>query len=115
MKPLLTTLAALLLLGAAPASADSCAQAVKDTQAALDRVIADLAATGPTAPESDAALLSHEPTPDTLAQTEAALGEGVQPEMAQAALDRARKAADAGNEEACQKEVAAARDAIGLQ
>lgn len=115
MKPTLATLATLLLLGSAPALADDCAQAAADTQSALDRLMADLAASGPSATESDSALMSEEPTPNSIAQTEAALGDGTQPEVAQKALDRARAAAAAGNEEACQKEVAAAREAIGLK
>ncbi|QIB33799.1 hypothetical protein [Ancylobacter pratisalsi] len=115
MKPILATLATLLLLGSAPAFADDCAQAAADAQSALDRVLADLAANGPSAPEGDDALLSEEPTPNSIAQTEAELGDGTQPEVAQKALDRARAAAAAGNEDACQKEVAAAREAIGLK
>lgn len=115
MKYALPFLLAASLLGAPAALAGPCDQAVKDTQEALDRLIADLAATGPTAPESDGALLSHEPTPGGIAQEEAELGEGVAPEKAQQALDRARAASAAGDENACQAEVAAARDALGLQ
>ena len=46
---------------------------------------------------------------------EAEIGDGVAPEKAQKALDSARAAVAAGDEEKCQKDVAAARDAIGLQ
>ncbi|WGD29493.1 hypothetical protein AncyloWKF20_17220 [Ancylobacter sp. WKF20] len=106
---------AALLLASTVASASPCTQAADDTQAALDRMIADLAAGGPPAPESDAALLSHDPSPSSMAKVEAEIGDGVKPEIAQKALERARAAAAAGNEDGCQKEVAAARDAIGLQ
>lgn len=106
---------ALALAAASPALAGPCAQDIVATQEALDRVIADLAATGPTAPESEDATLSHEPTPEGLAQTEAELGEGTRPEVAQAALDKARKADEKNDAEACQKALAEARDALGLQ
>ncbi|MBS9477219.1 hypothetical protein [Ancylobacter radicis] len=115
MKPTLPLLLAALLLAAPAALASPCTQAADDTQAALDRMIADLAASGPSAPESDSALLSHDPSPSALAKTEAEIGDGVKPEIAQKALERARAAAAAGDEEACQKDVAAARDAIGLE
>ncbi|PZQ85985.1 MAG: hypothetical protein DI549_00420 [Ancylobacter novellus] len=107
--------AAFLLASAPAALASPCEQAVKDTQEALDRLLADLAATGPSATESDDALLSHEPTPGGIADVEAEIGDGVAPEKAQKALDSARAAVAAGDEEKCQKDVAAARDAIGLQ
>ncbi len=107
--------AAVLIAPASQALAGPCAQMVEDTQAAVDRAIADLAASGPTAPESDGALLSQEPTPDKLAETEAAIGDGIAPEKAIAALERARKADEAGDLDGCQKNLAEARDAIGLQ
>ncbi|MDQ0511262.1 hypothetical protein [Ancylobacter amanitiformis] len=116
MKHTLSITLTLFLLGAAPAAmAGPCEQAVKDTQAALDRVIADIAALSPTAPESEGALLSHDPSPEGIAKEEAELGDGVAPEKALEALERARTAAAAGDEDGCQKYVAAARDAIGLQ
>lgn len=106
---------AALTLATGIAAASPCTQAADDTQAALDRMIADLAATGPSATESDSALLSHDPSPEAMAKVEAEIGDGVKPEIAQKALQRARAAAAAGNEDACQKDVAAARDAIGMQ
>ncbi|MCJ8143457.1 hypothetical protein MKI84_11075 [Ancylobacter sp. A5.8] len=117
--PLFAALAALVvgLLGPGEtARADStCAQTVVDTQAAVDRIIADRAASGPSAPEGDTALLSEDPSPDGMAKVEGELGDGTAPEKALAALERARKADAAGDTEACQQEVAAARDAVGLQ
>ncbi len=104
-----------LFLAAGIAAASPCGQAADDTQAALDRMIADIAASGPTAPESDSALESHDPSPEALARVEAEIGDGVKPEIAQKALIRARAAAAGGDEEACQKDVAVARDAIGMQ
>ncbi|MDR6951434.1 hypothetical protein J2X65_000782 [Ancylobacter sp. 3268] len=105
-----------LLLGSAPAVlAGPCTQDIVSTQEALDRLIADLAANGPTAPESEDATLSHEPTPGGLAQTEAELGEGVAPEQAQAELDKARAADEREDSDACHQALAKARDAIGLE
>lgn len=106
---------AALLLAMPLASASPCTQAADDTQAALDRMIADLAADGPTATESDDALLSHDPSPADMAKVEAEIGDGVAPEVAQKALQHARAAAAAGDEATCQKDVAAARDALGLK
>lgn len=107
------TLAGMGMLGSA--RADSCAQMVLDTQAAVDRVIADRAAGGPSAPESDQALRGDEPTPESMARVEAEIGDGRAPEDALAALARARAADAAGKNDACLKEVAAAKDAIGLE
>ncbi|MCS0494899.1 hypothetical protein NVS89_07300 [Ancylobacter sp. MQZ15Z-1] len=111
MKPFLTTLAALVMLGTAPAFAD-CAQEMTKTQAALDKLIEKLAAKGPEAPESSGALLNQDPSPMGLAKTEAKIGDGLQPEDAQKALDRAHAAAAAGDEATCLKEVSAAKAAI---
>lgn len=107
--------AAVLIAPVSRAVAGPCAQMLEDTQAAVDRAIADIASGGPTAPEGDDALLSHDPTPDKLAETEAAIGDGIEPEKALAALDRARKADEANDLDLCQKNLAEARDAIGLQ
>lgn len=107
--------AAVLIAPAARAFAGPCAQMVEDTQAAVDRAIADLAGSGPSATEGDDALLSHDPTPDKMAETEAAIGDGIEPEKALAALARARQSDDSGDLDGCQKNLAEARDAIGLQ
>lgn len=107
--------AAVLIVPAARAVAGPCTPMIEDTQAAVDRAIADLAGSGPTAPEGDDALLSRDPTPDAMAQTEAAIGDGIEPEKALAAIARARQADEAGDLDLCQKNLADARDAIGLQ
>jgi len=107
--------AAVLIAPTARAVAGPCVQMIEDTQAAVDRAIADIAGSGPTAPEGDDALLSRDPTPDAMAETEGAIGDGIEPEKALAALDRARKADEANDLDLCQKNLADARDAIGLQ
>ena len=105
-----------LMLGSAPAAlAGPCTQDIVAAQEALDRLIADLAATGPTAPESEDATLSHEPTPGGIAGVEAELGEGAAPEVAQAELDRARSADEREDSDTCHAALAKARDAIGLE
>ncbi len=116
MKPFMLPLAAALLFGATPAAlAGSCAETVTQTQAALDKLLNALAAAGPTAPESAGALLSHEPTPESIAQSEAALGDGTRPEAVQQTLDLARQADANGDEAACKAQVAKARALLNLK
>ncbi|MBS7543157.1 hypothetical protein [Ancylobacter oerskovii] len=105
-----------LLLASAPAAlAGPCTADIVATQEALDRLLADLAATGPTAPESEDATLSHDPSPGGIAQAEGELGEGLAPEKAQAELDKARAADEREDAEGCRQALAKARDAIGVE
>lgn len=112
----LGSLALVLMFAGAPAAlAGPCTPDIVATQEALDRLIADLAANGPTAPESEDATLSHEPTPGGLAETEAEIGDGVKPEIATAELEKARRADEKDDAAGCQAALAKARDAIGLE
>ncbi|GAB4064753.1 hypothetical protein KHC28_11885 [Ancylobacter sonchi] len=106
---------ALLLVSAPAAWAGPCTQDIVAAQEALDRMIADLAASGPTAPESEDATLSHDPSPGGMAQAEAELGDGIAPEVAQTELDKARKADEREDSDACHQALAKARDALGLE
>lgn len=116
LKLVFLPLAAALVLAATPAAfAASCAEQLVPTQAALDSYINALAAKGPTAPESSGALLSHDPTPQGLAQTEAAIGDGTRPLVVQEALDKARAALAAGDEARCLDYLAKARSTLGLK
>ena len=116
VKPVFLPLAAALVLAATPAAfAASCAEQLVPTQAALDSYINALAAKGPTAPESSGALLSHDPTPEGLAQTEAAIGDGTRPLVVQEALDKARAALATGDEARCLDYLAKARSTLGLK
>lgn len=122
MKPILLPLAAVIVLAATPtalipaaSAASSCADQLVPTQAALDKTINALAAKGPTATESTGALLSHDPSPEGLAQTEAAIGDGTAPLVAQEALDKARAALAAGDEARCLDYLAKARSTLGLK
>lgn len=113
LAPAPLSIVALIFL-AAPGIAGPCQPMIDATQAAIDKAIDAIAATGPTAPESPGALLSHEPSPDSIAQEESALGEGRGPDKALAALGRARQADAAGDLAGCEKEIAKARRALGL-
>lgn len=115
MKPFVLPLVAALMLGAAPAALADCTASLVQTQAALDKFIEAVAASGATATESQGALLSHDPSPGALAQTEAAIGDSTRPLAAQEALDKARVAQAAGNEAECEAQLAKARAAIGLK
>lgn len=115
MKLLTALVAALLLAALGMASASPCAGLLEPTQAALDTYIETVAARGATATESTGALLDHDPSPEGLAKSEAAIGDGTVPLRAQQALDAARAAQKAGDEAGCLAGVAKARGLIGLK
>ena len=90
----------------------SCAQEIEAVRAKVNSALETMAATGPTAPESRAALLHHQPTPAAIARAEHELGEN-QGEQALAALARAREADRAGDAALCHSALVEARRAIG--
>jgi hypothetical protein len=100
--------AAVALMAASSAYAGPCATDI----ARVEQQIAanDMSAvTGPSAPQSIAAQLGHQPTPETVQSAEHhadALG--------QAALSRARNADDAGNLAACMQALATLKDEYGI-
>ena len=101
--------AAALAVLAGPAIAGPCAAQIDAAQAAVDARLAAVAAAGPSATESRAALLNRQPTPSSIAQAEEKLGEGEQAANALAALQLARKADSAGDKVACENAVLEAR------
>jgi hypothetical protein len=105
--------AALLSLTAAPGYAGPCSAEIDRLQPLLDAKIAAAAQAGQTAPESNAALLHHQPTPDSLAGAESKLGEGSHVEQAAIALNRAREADGAGDRRGCEQAVAETVRALG--
>lgn len=103
-------LAASLLLAVviAPAAAlaGPCLARIDRAQAELDRQIGAVARAGKTGKESVAATDDNQPSPRSLAQAEAAVGDGTQMEQAVAALARARKADAAGDQAGCEAALA---------
>jgi hypothetical protein len=102
-----------LVASAAASHAGPCTAQIEAVQAQVDARSAAIAAAGPVARESTAALLHREPTPSSIARAEERLGEGASVEKALSALERAREADRAGNEGSCELALAEARRAIG--
>jgi hypothetical protein len=113
------TIPSVLALGAAafafmalPCTAGPCLQEIDRMQIEVDARIEAIAGTGPTARESTAATLRHQPTPGSLAAAEEKLGEGAQMADAVAALARARAADHADDKAACEQALADVRRAL---
>ena len=68
-------------------------------QVEVDAIIEAVAAAGPTARESTAAMLRHQPTPGSIAAAEEEIGDGPKMEEAVAALAKAREADAAERQE----------------
>jgi hypothetical protein len=103
-----------LFLTVAPGLASQCAKDLDETEAAFDAKLNAAAAAGPSAPESTLATLHHQPTPGTVAQAEAQLGdisaENVQ--IVTDALDRAHAADERDDVQACRQDLAEAKAAL---
>jgi hypothetical protein len=95
------------------ANAGPCSAAIDSLQAQFDAKLEAKAAAGPSARESTAATLNHQPTPNSITAAEAKLGE-IAPETVQAlkaAMAQAREADRVGDKSACERALA---DAQGL-
>jgi hypothetical protein len=94
-----------LALLSGPALAGPCAERLYRDDLALGRKLNAAAARGRTAVETTGALLHHQPTPSSVAQAEAAVGDLSEAEAKAAteAMEEARKADVAGDKEACEK------------
>jgi hypothetical protein len=92
--------------------AGPCTDAIADMQSRLDARLAASTADAPSAPESTAATLHHQPTPDSIAAAEANLGAGVATQQAAAALSRARTADASGDKAGCQQALADAESSL---
>jgi len=107
--------AAALVASMSASYAGPCSHEIDRVQAQIDARLEAKAAAGPTARESTAATMNRQPTPDSIAEAEARLGE-VSPQKAAAvaaAMARARAADGAGNESACEQALADVRRALG--
>src|SRR5262245_38355769 len=112
----------LLVVGAAALAASTsasyagpCSHEIDRVQAEIDAKLNATAGTGAFARESTAATMNRQPTPRSIAEAEAKLGE-VPPQKLEAvgaAMARAREADSAGNQSACEQALADARSALG--
>ena len=110
------TIQSILAIGAAaltflalPCVTGPCLQEIDRAQIEVDMRIEAIAGAGPSAKESTAATLHHQPTPGSLAAAEEKPGEGAQLAEAVAALARARAADSANDKSGCEKALADVR------
>jgi hypothetical protein len=104
-----------LALSTTVSAAGPCTQQIAQVQAQVDAKLRANAVAGPTAPESPAALRSHQPTPQSIAEAESKLGV-ISQELTTAVttgMARAREADRAGDQSACEEALAAVRHALG--
>lgn len=104
--------AAVLALLAGPAAAGPCAGEIHTFELELNARLDAAAARGKGAPQTTAAQLHRQPTPDSLAAAEASAGDISEQDLASIRkfMVDARKADDSGNLAACRKAIAEARD-----
>ena len=105
--------AAATLLPVLPSHAGPCTTEIDRMQVEVDAIIEAIAAAGPAARESTAAMLHHQPTPGSIAAAEEQAGDGPKMEEALAALAKAREADGVNDKSACEQALADARRAIG--
>jgi len=113
--PLCALGVASLILSTLPSYSGPCSQQIEQTQVRIDAKLDSIARAGATAKQSVAAMLSHQPTPRSIAKAEAAIGD-LSPEAQQAlagAMDRAREADASGDRTACDRALDDARRTIG--
>jgi len=103
---LVMTLASGLLASIeAPALAGPCTAALDALQPKIDALVDSTAGKGKFGVESDAATMSRQPTPDSIAAAEATLGEGKSAQAAIDAMGDGRDADAAGDSAGCEKAV----------
>ena len=103
--------AATLLASISAGRAGPCSDEIDRVQARLDAI----AGSGPSAPESGAALRHHQPTPQSIAAAEAKLRElpSTAVTVLRAAMMRAREADRGGKASECEEALAEVRRTIG--
>src|SRR5262249_1298053 len=107
--------AAALAASVSASHAGPCSQEIDRVQATMHRRATPAPGPGPSAGESTADTAHRQPTPGSIAEAEARLGE-VPPqklEAVTAAMARARAADGAGNQSACEQALADAQRALG--
>jgi len=115
MLRLLVSIATALALSATASAAGPCTQQIAQVQAQIDAKLAADAAAGPSAREGLTALESRQPTPQSIAEAESKVGDISHQLMATigTGMTRARQAAAAGDEKACEDALAEVRRALG--
>ena len=94
------------------AFAGPCTADIGKTQAQIDAKLHRKALAGPTAKESAVATLHHQPSPESIAAAEKALGEGASIRAAIAAVGDARAADDKGDAAGCKAALTKAQNAL---
>jgi len=88
-----------------PAFAGPCTAALDTLQPKIDALVDATAGKGKFGVESDAATMSRQPTPDSIAAAEAALGEGKSAQEAIDVMGDARDADASGDRPGCEKAI----------
>jgi hypothetical protein len=101
-----------VLISCDSAVAGPCTAEIGKTQAQIDAALDRQAGTGKTGSETAAATAHHQPTPETIAAAEKALGEGASIRDALAALAIGRAADDRGDAAGCREAIANAQKAL---
>jgi hypothetical protein len=115
LYPLSTLSAGVLLLSILRCSAIPCSLEIAQLQSRIDARLDSVAGAGPTANESVAATLHHQPTPRSIAAAEVTIGD-LSPETLEVLLEdmaRARRADGSRDEVACERALNDAHHAIG--
>jgi hypothetical protein len=112
---LLVLAAAALAASTGAGNAGPCSSEIDRMQARIDARLEARAAAGPFAPETPAARLHRQPTPNSIAEAEGRAREESSRtvETIRSAMARAREADRAGNRSACEAALADAQRAIG--
>jgi hypothetical protein len=106
-------IAAPIVLSTVSSYAGPCSPEIDRMQSSVDAISVAIAVTGPPGRQSTAAMTHHQPTPSSIAEAEAKLGEGARAKRATAALAKARAADRAGDSNACDQALADVRREIG--
>jgi len=101
-----------LLFAYRAAVAGPCTAEIDKVQAQIDAALDRQAGAGKAGSEGAAATAHHQPTPESIAAAEKALGEGASIREALAALEIGRAADDRGDAAGCRAAVANARKAL---
>jgi hypothetical protein len=110
------SIATLLVLFSGTAHAGPCEHEIYDTDIALNKKLDAEAARGKAAPETQGALLHHQPTPLSVAGAEEKVGDISEADLKtiRTYMEEARKADAGGDLPACHKALADARQMLGL-
>ena len=111
----LTCSAIALAVSISTGYAGPCSSDIANMQARIDTKVAAMAASGPTAQQGPAAGMSRQPTPHSMAEAEARLGQlsSETVDTVRQAMVRARAADSTGDKTACEQALAEVERAMG--